>query len=79
MRRFYAQCMAPQRPSQPAVTNTLGTNTGYAVQAGNIDQINFYGVNFYGVNFYGPPIRPLATSRKPYACSTAIDPTRPGR
>src|SRR4051812_35358695 len=44
--------MAPptERPPQSTVTNALGTNTGYSVQAGNIDQ----------VNFYGPPARPLA-------------------
>ena len=48
---FYAECMAPpERQHQPAVTNTLGTNTGNSVQARNIGQ----------VNFYGPPAQPLA-------------------
>ncbi|MEV5714588.1 tetratricopeptide repeat protein [Amycolatopsis mediterranei] len=45
--------MAPpqERLPRPVVTNTLvGANAGYSVQAGSIDQ----------VNFYGAPARPLA-------------------
>jgi hypothetical protein len=52
----------PERPPHPAVTNTVGINAGYSVQAGNIDQ----------VNFYGPAARPLA--RRAYLAEHGLPP-----